>query len=122
RKPPLTRPRREWYGRRVLTSLDHIVLAVRDLARATDTYRELLGREPSWRGRDPAYGTANTLFRLENTYLELLAAAGEGPLASVLGTWLDAHGEGPFALAFGTDGVDGAVATLRARGMELPEP
>jgi catechol 2,3-dioxygenase-like lactoylglutathione lyase family enzyme len=106
----------------VLTSVDHIVLAVRDLGRATDTYRSLLGREPSWRGRHPSYGTANTLFRLENTYLELLAATGDGPLASHLGAWLDAHGEGPFALAFGTDDADAAVATLRARGMELPDP
>ena len=106
----------------VLTSLDHIVLAVRDLGRASETYRSLLGREPSWRGRHPAYGTANTLFRLENTYLELLAPAGEGPLASHLTASLDAHGEGPFALAFGTDDVDAAAATLRARGVELPDP
>jgi len=106
----------------VLTSLDHIVLAVRDLGRATGTYRSLLGREPSWRGRHPSYGTANALFRLENTYLELLAPAGEGPLASHLRAWLDGHGEGPFALAFGTDDADAAAATLRARGVELPDP
>ena len=106
----------------MLTSLDHIVLAVRDLGHATGTYRSLLGREPSWRGRHPSYGTANTLFRLENTYLELLAPAGEGPLASHLRAWLDGHGEGPFALAFGTDDADAAAATLRARGVELPDP
>jgi catechol 2,3-dioxygenase-like lactoylglutathione lyase family enzyme len=105
----------------VLTCVDHIVLAVRDLGRATETYQNLLGREPSWRGRHPSYGTANTLFRLGNTYLELLAATGEGPLASHLRGWLQAHGEGPFALAFGTDDADAAVATLRARGVELPD-
>jgi len=102
----------------VLTSLDHIVLAVRDLARATATYRNLLGQEPSWHGRHPAYGTANTLFRLENTYLELLAPAGEGPLAARVGSWLEKHGEGPFALAFGTEDADAAARTLRARGLE----
>jgi len=106
----------------VLTSLDHIVLAVRDLARATDTYRELLGREPSWRGRHPAYGTANTLFRLENTYLELLAPAGEGPLAAQVDGWLAEHGESPLALAFGTDDVDAAVAMLRARDLAASDP
>jgi len=106
----------------VLTSLDHIVLAVRDLDRATETYRNLLGREPSWRGSHPAYGTANTLFRLENTYVELLAATSEGPLASYVRAWLDERDEGPLALAFGTDDVDGAVTALRARGLELPAP
>jgi catechol 2,3-dioxygenase-like lactoylglutathione lyase family enzyme len=105
----------------VLTSLDHVVLAVRDLRRATETYRTLLGREPSWRGRHSAYGTANTLFRLDNTYLELLAATGDGPLASHVRAWLDESGEGPLALAFGTEDVDAAVATLRARGLELPD-
>jgi catechol 2,3-dioxygenase-like lactoylglutathione lyase family enzyme len=106
----------------VLTSLDHIVLAVRDLARATDTYRKLLGREPSWRGRHEAYGTANTLFRLENTYLELLATAGDGPLAAQVEGWLAEHGEGPLALAFATDDVEAAVRTLRARGLAASDP
>jgi catechol 2,3-dioxygenase-like lactoylglutathione lyase family enzyme len=106
----------------MLTGLDHIVLAVRDLDRATDTYRKLLGREPSWRGRHPAYGTANTLFRLENTYLELLAPAGEGPLAAQVNAWIAEHGESPLALAFGTDDVDTAVGTLRARGLAAPDP
>jgi catechol 2,3-dioxygenase-like lactoylglutathione lyase family enzyme len=106
----------------VLTSVDHIVLAVRDLAAATDTYRRLLGLEPSWRGRHPAYGTANTLFRLENTYLELLAPAGDGPLAEHVRAWLTQHGESPFALAFGTDDVDAAAATLRAHGLQASDP
>lgn len=105
----------------MLTCLDHVVLAVRDLPAATDTYRRLLGREPSWRGRHPTFGTANTLFRLDNTYLELLATAGVGPLAACLDAWLAQHGEGPFALAFGTDAVDAAVATLRTRGLTVPD-
>ena len=105
---------------RVLTSLDHIVLAVRDLDRASGTYRSLLGREPSWRGRHPAFGTANTLFRLENTYLELLSPAGEASVASLVSAWLDEHGEGPLALAFGTKDVDAAATTLRARGFAVP--
>ena len=51
------------YRRSMLTSLDHVVVAVNDLARATDTYRRLLGREISWRGEHPGFGTANVLFR-----------------------------------------------------------
>ena len=122
RKPPLTSGGAECYARHVLTSLDHIVLAVRDLARASETYRALLGRAPSWRGRHPAFGTANTLFRLENTYLELLAPAADGPLASRVEAWLAEHGEGPFALAFGTADADAAAATLEARGLEPSDP
>ncbi len=57
----------------MLESLDHVIVAVRDLDAATGVYSRLLGREPSWRGSHPELGTANTLFRLERSYLELLA-------------------------------------------------
>jgi catechol 2,3-dioxygenase-like lactoylglutathione lyase family enzyme len=56
-----------------LTTIDHAVIAVRDLDAASETYARLLGRRPSWRGSHPGAGTANVLFRLDNTYLEPLA-------------------------------------------------
>ena len=49
----------------MLSALDHVVVAVRDLDAATASYERLLGRPPSWRGDHPAHATANTLFRLE---------------------------------------------------------
>ena len=78
----------------MLTTLDHLVIAVRDLAAATDVYARLLGRRPSWRGSHPTYGTANTLFRLENVYVELLAPQRPGAVSGRLGAWLGDHGEG----------------------------
>lgn len=106
----------------MLTTLDHTVIAVRDLARATDLYAALLGRRPSWRGAHPMYGTANALFRLENTYVELLAPAGKGMLADRLTEWLAGRGEGLFALAFGTGDAAAACSELRARGLGAAEP
>ena len=48
-------------------------------------YVALLGRGPSWHGRHPAFGTRNVLFRLANTYVELLAPdVPGGPLADVV--------------------------------------
>ena len=61
-----------------MTTIDHIIIAVHDLAEASADYCALLGRAPSWRGAHPDYGTANTLFKLDNTYIELLAPQGEG--------------------------------------------
>ena len=55
------------------TTIDHIIIAVPDLTEASNDYSALLGRAPSWRGAHPDYGTANTLFKLDNTYIELLA-------------------------------------------------
>lgn len=102
--------------------VDHVVVAVRDLAVASATYERLLGLEPSWRGAHPDFGTANTLFRFANTYLELLAPAGEGLVADTLRGYLDERGEGPLALAFGTTDAAAAAATLRVRGMPAPDP
>jgi catechol 2,3-dioxygenase-like lactoylglutathione lyase family enzyme len=106
----------------MLTTLDHLVIAVRDLAAATDVYARLLGRRPSWRGSHPTYGTANTLFRLENVYVELLAPRRPGPISDRLSAWLGDHGEGLFALAFGTPDAEACARELRARGIDASDP
>jgi catechol 2,3-dioxygenase-like lactoylglutathione lyase family enzyme len=103
----------------MLTALDHFVVAVRNLPDAVRTYSRLLGRAATWRGEHPALGTENALFRLENTYLELLAPAQGG------GAWLrgqlDALGEGPFALAFATPDAAAFRAHAEARSLR-PSP
>lgn len=101
----------------MLTSLDHVVVVVRDLALATRDTLRLLGRAPSWSGEHPGAGTANALFRLGNTYLELLAPAGPGPLAAALEARLAAGGEGIFALAFGTPDAEACREAFEARGL-----
>jgi catechol 2,3-dioxygenase-like lactoylglutathione lyase family enzyme len=106
----------------VLDALDHVVIAVRDLDAASNTYTRLLGLRPSWRGEHSRFGTANTLFRLRNTYLELLAPAGDGPVARIVAERLDREGEGLFALAFGTDDAAKCAEAFRGRGLSAPEP
>jgi catechol 2,3-dioxygenase-like lactoylglutathione lyase family enzyme len=102
----------------VLVSLDHAILAVRDLGTATAQYARLLGWSPSWRGEHPAAGTANALFRLKNTYIELLSPDGDGPHSRALSDWLEAQGEGLIGLAFGTDNADTCRSFFIERGLE----
>ena len=102
-------------------ALDHVIVCVRDLADATRRYATLFGRRPSWRGEHPGWGSANTLFRLENTYLELLAPAGEGPIGDLLRGRLGEVGEGAFGLALATADAAAARATLAERGLEPAE-
>lgn len=106
----------------MLTSLDHVVVRVADLAEAQRRYVALLGRSPSWSGGHPQFGTANVLFKLSNTYIELLAPAGDGPVADALRERLAAEGEGLHWLAFGTDDAEAARAELKARGLSPSEP
>ena len=105
-----------------LTHLDHVVVAVKEIDGALGRYARLLGRRPSWRGEHPGAGTENVLFRLSNTYLELLAPAGTGPVGDALRARLASHAEGPVARAFRTDDAQACHTELRARGLEAGEP
>lgn len=105
----------------MLRDLDHVLIAVRDLPRATRTFALLLGLAPSWRGEHPGAGTENTLFRLSNTTLELLAPASggpPGPVGKAVGTWIERRGEGPLGLAFGTDDAEGCREAWLRAGLE----
>jgi catechol 2,3-dioxygenase-like lactoylglutathione lyase family enzyme len=84
----------------MIAALDHIVLAVGDLAAAETTYTLLLGRAPSWRSINTEQGTANVVYRLANMSLELLAPAGAGPVGARLQDYLSASGDHLASLAF----------------------
>ena len=106
----------------MLNTLDHVVVRVGDVDRAASQTARLLGRPASWRGEHPTQGTANALFRLDNTYLEVLAPHGEGPLGAFLRKQLDEVGEGVMALAFGTDDASECARAWADAGLEPMEP
>jgi methylmalonyl-CoA epimerase len=105
-------------------TLDHVVIAARDLDAATAHYTALLGRQPSWQGEHPSYGTRNTLYRMANTYVELLAPGDgkqKGPWRVELGRFLE-RGEGLYALALGTPDIAASTRALRERGLGVLDP
>ena len=104
------------------TSIDHLIIAVQDLATATADFGLLLGRSPSWRGAHPDYGTANTLFKLDNTYIELLAPQGEGMAADIVNSILEKKGDCLGGLVFGTEDANNFIARARAQGLEASDP
>lgn len=102
-----------------LETLDHVVVAVADLDDALANYSALLGRSASWRGIHPEQGTANALFQLDNAYVELLAARGDGPLGELVRHRLEGDGEGLAALAFGTRDVSSFAEMVSRAGIEM---
>src|SRR4051812_14780675 len=57
--------------------LNHVAIAVPDLAKATETYRSVLGAEVSEPLALPAHGVTTAFVRLANTKIELLEPLGE---------------------------------------------
>ena len=104
------------------TSIDHIIITVPDLASATADYSKLLGRSPSWRGAHPDYGTANTLFKLENTYIELLAAQGEGMAADIVRANLDMRGSSLGGIVLRTESAADFINHARDKGLAASDP
>src|SRR6185503_7563549 len=100
----------------MIRGLDHVAIAVRDFAAATDAYRRLLGREPELEPRD---GADRAWFHLDNMALEVIAPNGDGPAGERLRARLDAVGEGQWLVAFQSDDVAGDGKLLARRGLEV---
>ena len=106
----------------MIEKLDHLVIAVSDLDSAVESYTKLFGYGPTWRGVHEQLGTANALFPVENTYLELLASNGnEGAGAAMIKATLELNGEGLAGLVLGTSNIQDLKESLLESGVELQD-
>jgi len=65
--------------------LNHVAIAVRDIAKAADVYRTTLGAEVSEKVPQPEHGVSTVFITLPNTKIELLEPLGaESPIAKFL--------------------------------------
>jgi methylmalonyl-CoA/ethylmalonyl-CoA epimerase len=65
--------------------LNHVAIAVPDLAQATESYRDTLGAKVSAPQDEPDHGVTVVFVELPNTKIELLHPLGEGsPIAAFL--------------------------------------
>ena len=100
----------------MISSLDHIILAVDDLQDAEKNYKNILGIEPSWRGLHKELGTANVIFNFKNTYLELLSAEGEGVGADLVNDSIEKNGEGLAGIVLNTKDISNVSKRLKDLG------
>ena len=100
----------------MISSLDHIILAVEDLKDAEKNYKNILGIEPSWRGLHKELGTANVIFNFKNTYLELLSAEGEGVGADLVKESIKKNGEGLAGIVLNTKDISKTSKRLKDLG------
>ena len=103
-------------------SLDHLIIAVEDLEKATHNYQLIMGTPPVWTGMHKSLGTSNALFNFQNTYLELLSPTGEGLGADLINHYLKDTGEGLIGMVFATKDINGVYQSLQNHGFPLGEP
>ena len=103
----------------MIATLDHIIVAVENLNEAEKNYKKIFGIDPVWRGEHKELGTANVIFNLENTYLELLSANGDGLGAELVNHYLEKDGEGLIGIVFGTNDLNDAAKSIKEKGFNI---
>lgn len=105
----------------MLTSLDHIIIGVRDLEQAARIFGQKLGLLPSGGGIHPIGGTANRIIVIGDTYLELIAVYLPEEAQESIRRRLE-KGEGYLNCVFTSDDLDADSQAIRARGVALIGP
>lgn len=101
----------------MLGRVNHIAIAVPDLAAAAATYRDTLGAEVSAPLPLSEHGVTVVFVALPNTKIELLEPLGEG---SPIAAFLERNPSGGIHhICYETDDIEGAAATLRAAGARV---
>ena len=106
----------------MISTLDHLIIAVKDLDQAEKNYKKILGTNPVWRGKHKSLGTANSIFNFKNTYLELLTSDGEGLGAELVKNLIQESGEGLAGIVFGVDDMLQTVQQLKQEGYQISDP
>ena len=106
----------------MISTLDHLIIVVKDLDQAEENYKKILGTNPVWRGKHKSLGTANSIFNFKNTYLELLTADGEGLGAELVKNLIQENGDGLGGIVFGVDDMTQTVKQLKQEGYEISDP
>ena len=106
----------------MISSIDHIIIAVEDINDAEENYRKIFGMEPVWKGKHKALGTANVIFNFKNTYCELLSANGDGLGAELVNSAIEEQGDGLIGVVLGTNNIEESFSTLKKSGYLVTEP
>ena len=106
----------------MLTRIDHVMICVPDLQQGIDAYTRI-GFDVHPGGVHPGGGTENAIAFFQDDYLELLAVRrGEEQRAGAALLDFLAHGPGLRYVALQSDDLEGDVAAMRRRGVDVGDP
>ncbi|MET0629517.1 MAG: methylmalonyl-CoA epimerase [Xanthobacteraceae bacterium] len=97
--------------------LNHVAIAVRDLAKAAEVYRRTLGAEVSAAVPQPDHGVTTVFITLPNTKIELIAPLGA---ASPIAKFLERSPDGGIHhVCYEVDDILAARDRLKAQGARV---
>lgn len=97
--------------------LNHVAIAVRDIAKASEVYRKTLGAEVSTKVPQPEHGVSTVFITLPNTKIELLEPLGaESPIAKFLERNVDG---GIHHICYEVDDIKAARDRLTSQGARV---
>jgi methylmalonyl-CoA/ethylmalonyl-CoA epimerase len=107
----------------MLTEIDHVAIAVRDLDAAVEYYRRTFGVEPVHRERIDKDGVDEALIKVADSYIQLLTPIrDDSPVAK----FLEAKGEGMHHVGYRVEDCGAALERVKAEGHrvvdETPRP
>lgn len=105
----------------MLTSLDHIIIGVHDLASAASIFQRDLGLLPSGGGVHPLGGTANRIIVIGDTYLELIAMDRPEEAQESLRQRL-ARGEGYLNFVLSSNNIRADIRAMHQRNVAVIGP
>ena len=92
----------------MLTEIDHVAIAVRDLDAAIAWYRDALGAEVAHRETVERDGVEEALLAVAESYVQLISATrDDSPVAK----FLDKRGEGLHHVGYRVDGLRGRAGS-----------
>jgi methylmalonyl-CoA/ethylmalonyl-CoA epimerase len=101
----------------MIGKLNHVAIAVPDLAAAAAKYRDMLGAEVSAPLPLPEHGVTTVFVTLPNTKIELLEPLGEG---SPIAKFLERNPDGGIHhLCYEVDDISAARDRLKAQGARI---
>jgi methylmalonyl-CoA/ethylmalonyl-CoA epimerase len=103
--------------RNMIGRLNHVAIAVRDIAKAANVYRRTLGAKVSDPVPQPEHGVTTVFITLPNTKIELLEPLGE---ASPIAKFLERNPDGGIHhVCYEVDDIGAAQDKLKAQGARV---
>lgn len=99
-----------------MTNVEHIGIAVRDMAASNELFTKLLGVAPYKSESVESEGVTTSFFQINQTKIELLEATHP---ASPIAKFIEKRGEGIHHLAFEVADIRAEMERLRAEGFVL---